>query len=134
MKGEIGILKKDNEQVAGFLDWETRLPDVIEAKIGDTVPLIVIANPFWLVEDIPKGVYTMTLFQRNGDELRQVLERAVFAEWPPCITDKLIHYQITMKEMNGERSNSEKVNTLGPPIDSGGVVSHPRRSRSIKPW
>lgn len=96
MKGEIGTLSRDGEQVAGFLDWEAHVQTDIPVSIGDIAPTRIVAKSFWLLEEIEPGEYEAAFYQRKGKNLDIIMREKVIADWPPCVSDKVIRHEMEM--------------------------------------
>ena len=89
--GEIGTLNQNSKQVGGFLDWtisDSLTEPHFKAKIE--------ALAFWLIEDVNPGQFDASFFQLQRGQLVLMQQEKVNADFPGCVTDKLIRHKILM--------------------------------------
>ena len=91
MTGEIGKWVVDGKQVGGFRAWTARV------RIQPPIKSRVIAEGFWVLEEINTDKVKASFYCENGDSLKLVSEREAILHLPENYElDKLILTPVEM--------------------------------------
>ncbi len=92
MKGEIGTLLRDGQQVGGILDWQISVKDIPDEGASPAIAGGT-AQAYWLFDSLSSGQYQAKLYSLLEGELRLVQDIKIDARFPMCVPDKLIRHE-----------------------------------------